>query len=405
MSALYKLAAVNNGPETSWDDNHMRLLTRLNDEDIEILQLPSPKCSAKRISTELCRAPGQKDHIMSPPWRLGICAMEDKALSKANQEIFRRLQVDGLIEVVLFGDKTLLSKTPEEWPICDFLIAFYSDGFPLEKVISYTRLRSPFCYNDLLMQGVLFDRRLCNRVLDHLGVQTPKRLEVNRDGGPRAHDWGLVQHVYDRIGLELPGPGEAEATRRRSHPPSVSLSEDGNTLLVDGRTLHKPFVEKPVSAEDHNIYIYFPCSEYDPELVVPRCITEQGTTSSYVYEPLLNADNGEDVKAYAVGPQYCFAVTRKSPAVTGVVHRDATGKEVRLPTEVSKQEADAAAKISTGFGQSVCGFDIVRNKGKSYVIDVNGWTSVKNQPSFYGQCAEILQQMLMSHVAHGIAKN
>ncbi|KAB8257901.1 hypothetical protein BDV32DRAFT_126625 [Aspergillus pseudonomiae] len=424
MSALYKLAAVNNGPETSWDDNHMRLLARLTDEDIEILQLPSPKCSAKRISAELCQTPAQKDRVMSPPWRLGICAMEDKALSKANQEIFRRLQIDGLIEVVLFGDKTLLSKKPEEWPICDFLIAFYSDGFPLEKVISYTRLRSPFCYNDLLMQGVLFDRRLCNRVLDHLGVRTPKRLEVNRDGGPRAHDWGLVQHVYDRIGLGIPGPAEGEAARERSHAPSVSLSDDGNTLLVDGRTLHKPFVEKPVSAEDHNIYIYFPttsqgtgggrrlfrkvgnkCSEYDPDLVVPRCITEQGTTSSYVYEPLLNADNGEDVKAYAVGPQYCFAVTRKSPAVTGVVHRDASGKEVRLPTEVSKEEADAATKISTGFGQSVCGFDIVRNKGKSYVIDVNGWTSVKNQPSFYGQCADILQQMLMSRVAHGIAKN
>ncbi|KNG86710.1 hypothetical protein ANOM_005179 [Aspergillus nomiae NRRL 13137] len=407
MSALYKLAAVNNGPETSWDDNHMRLLARLTDEEIEILQLPSPKCSAKRISAELCQTPAQKDRVMSPPWRLGICAMEDKALSKANQEIFRRLQIDGLIEVVLFGDKTLLSKKPEEWPVCDFLVAFYSDGFPLEKVVSYTRLRSPFCYNDLLMQGVLFDRRLCNRVLDHLGVRTPKRLEVNRDGGPRAHDWGLVQHVYDRIGLGIPGPAEGEAARERSHAPSVSLSDDGNTLLVDGRTLHKPFVEKPVSAEDHNIYIYFPttpqgtgggrrlfrkvgnkCSEYDPDLVVPRCITEQGMTSSYVYEPLLNADNGEDVKAYAVGPS---TVLR--------------GKEVRLPTEVSKEEADAAAKISTGFGQSVCGFDIVRNKGKSYVIDVNGWTSVKNQPSFYGQCADILQQMLMSRVAHGIAKN
>ncbi|KAF7616147.1 hypothetical protein AFLA_009647 [Aspergillus flavus NRRL3357] len=121
MSALYKLAAVNNGPETSWDDNHMRLLTRLNDEEIEILQLPSPKCSAKRISAELCQMPMKKDQIMGSPWRLGICAMEDKALSKANQEIFRRLQVDGLIEVILFGDKTLLSHFVHKTPLAILL--------------------------------------------------------------------------------------------------------------------------------------------------------------------------------------------------------------------------------------------------------------------------------------------
>ncbi|CAN0515677.1 unnamed protein product, partial [Ectocarpus sp. 12 AP-2014] len=29
---------------------------------------------------------------------------------------------------------------------------------------------------------------------------------------------------------------------------------------VNSVTVHKPFVEKPVDAEDHNVYIYYPMS-------------------------------------------------------------------------------------------------------------------------------------------------
>jgi glutathione synthase/RimK-type ligase-like ATP-grasp enzyme len=54
-----------------------------------------------------------------------------------------------------------------------------------------------------------------------------------------------------------------------------------------------------------------------------------------------------------------------------------------------------AAKISTGFGQAVCGFDIVRMGRKSFVIDVNGWTSVKNQSAFYDEAVGVLSQMLL----------
>lgn len=39
--------------------------------------------------------------------------------------------------------------------------------------------------------------------------------------------------------------------------PEVSLREDGNAIIIDGQVMDKPFVEKPVSGEDHNIYIYF----------------------------------------------------------------------------------------------------------------------------------------------------
>jgi len=35
-------------------------------------------------------------------------------------------------------------------------------------------------------------------------------------------------------------------------------SEQDDILTIDSKVFHKPFVEKPVSAEDHDIHIYFP---------------------------------------------------------------------------------------------------------------------------------------------------
>lgn len=39
-----------------------------------------------------------------------------------------------------------------------------------------------------------------------------------------------------------------------------NLVEGEDHVEVNGEVFHKPFVEKPVSAEDHNVYIYYPTS-------------------------------------------------------------------------------------------------------------------------------------------------
>ena len=134
----------------------------------------------------------------------------------------------------------------ENWPRCDVLISFFSTDFPLDKAIAYVKLRKPFCINDLLPQALLWDRRLVGVVLDHLKVPTPKRLVVSRDGGPKV-DNELKEWLKQRLGIEL---GSLQIT------PEVSVRDDDNAIIIDGQILEKPFVEKPVSGEDHNVYIY-----------------------------------------------------------------------------------------------------------------------------------------------------
>ncbi|XP_014481307.1 PREDICTED: inositol hexakisphosphate and diphosphoinositol-pentakisphosphate kinase 2 isoform X18 [Dinoponera quadriceps] len=310
---------------------------------------------------------------------VGVCAMAKKSQSKPMKEILTRLEEFEYIKIIVFPEDVILKEPVEDWPIVDCLISFHSKGFPLDKAINYANLRNPFIINNLPMQYDIQDRRRVYAILETEDIEIPRYAVLDRDS---------------------PDPKQSFSDHE--------LVESEDHVEVNGITFNKPFVEKPVSAEDHNIYIYYPTSAgggsqrlfrkigsrssvYSPESRVRK-------TGSYIYEDFMPTD-GTDVKVYTVGPDYAHAEARKSPALDGKVERDSEGKEIRYPVILSNAEKLISRKVCLAFKQTVCGFDLLRANGQSFVCDVNGFSFVKNSNKYYDDCAKILGNMILRELA------
>jgi inositol hexakisphosphate/diphosphoinositol-pentakisphosphate kinase len=127
------------------------------------------------------------------------------------------------------------------------LIAFFSTGFPLHKAIDYVKLRQPVCVNDVAMQYILQDRRCVLKILDACHIPTPRRFMSQREDIPQV-DPLVVAQVKERLKVDL-GP--------EAFPLNPVVQVDEETIMLGPEKMKKPFVEKPVSGEDHNINIYF----------------------------------------------------------------------------------------------------------------------------------------------------
>lgn len=173
--------------------------------------------ASELMSPNVVKAPGladQDDESSLPRIKVGICAMDKKAKSKPMKAILQRLLAFGEFEVELFGDDNIINKPVNQWPNCDCLLSWHSEGFPLKKVQQsfgsyssplqytldwpssgsfafyfllmhltrivqaqqYAALRKPYLINDMLMQDILLDRRkvyeqLQVRMLQHLTIE------------------------------------------------------------------------------------------------------------------------------------------------------------------------------------------------------------------------------------------
>jgi hypothetical protein len=58
-------------------------------------------------------------------------------------------------------------------------------------------------------------------------------------------------------------------------------------------------------------------------------------------------------QVYTVGPDYCHAEARKSPALDGKVERDKSGKEIRYPVLLSAKDKLLARKVCLAFKVSL----------------------------------------------------
>ncbi|KAL8475614.1 hypothetical protein ACS0TY_028323 [Phlomoides rotata] len=303
---------------------------------------------------------------------IGVCVMEKKAFSGPMLQILERLEAFGEFDIVHFGDKVILEDPIESWPICDCLIAFYSTGYPLEKAEAYAALRKPFLVNELAQQHLLHDRRVVYEKLAMFGINVPRYALVNREFPNQELDYFV---------------------------------EEEDFVEVHNNRFMKPFVEKPIHGDDHSIMIYYPSSagggmkelfrkvgnrssEFHPDV---RRVRREG---SYIYEEFMPT-GGTDVKVYTVGPEYAHAEARKSPVVDGVVMRNHDGKEVRYPVLLTPIEKEMAREVCIAFSQAVCGFDLLRCDGRSYVCDVNGWSFVKNSYKYYDDAACVLRKMFL----------
>ena len=108
-------------------------------------------------------------------------------------------------------------------------------------------------------------------------------------------------------GIETPRHAILLRDENTGEPINTRFVETDDSVQVGDMVFHKPFVEKPVNAEDHNVYIYFPSSAGGGSQRLFRKVGNRSSVysaessvrkeGSYIYEDFVVTD-GTDVKVW-----------------------------------------------------------------------------------------------------------
>ena len=190
-----------------------------------------------------------------------------------------------------------MNKDPEDWPEVNALITFFSMGFPYSKMQRYIERVKPFLINDYAKQSILWDRRQITKVLRKYNIPTADYLVVNRRVGKdpvsqdeletfskessgrskiiiaeaqkRQKEYLTEEGERGFVKGKLPSVGEDDESEEEHdedeeskediiyEDPTIGFIETVNYIELNGKRLHKPFLEKPVNGEDHEIRIYY----------------------------------------------------------------------------------------------------------------------------------------------------
>ena len=375
---------------------------------------------------------------------LGICAMKKKIHSPHMKQILEFIDSFNDFELIEFTEELIFNEEVEKWPIVESMIVFFSTGFPYTKVLKYIKLRNPFLPNNFEMQKIFWDRIKVMTMLKENNIPIPNEIIVEReeeinneeDNNIELNTSQEIEEMIEKYNEEYHEDNKPKAPPLMENVSESNKSDETNSnkldevekiiiknekgeeiineleeydeyIVYNGQKIMKPFVEKPRNGDDHNIYIYYPMSHGGGQtrlfrktrdlssLYYPN-INKIRRDKSYIYEEYLQTD-GFDIKVYTVGENYAHAEARKSPSLDGIVERS-KGKEVRYPVNLNPEEKEIARKIVQIFKQNICGFDILRSKGISYVCDVNGWSFVKGNKKYFQDCAILLRKIILSNI-------
>ena len=150
-------------------------------------------------------------------------------------------------------------------------------------------------------------------LLEEAGIDVPRHVFVSRDGyvstgkimAPFYQIFNCTNTHNDDLAY-IPGTGDGNKKGTDYCPEDTEFEEHDDYIEINGVDIHKPFVEKPVDADDHNIAIYYPSSagggckklfrkvgdrssDFYPD------INEVRRDGSYIYEEFIETQ-GTDVK-------------------------------------------------------------------------------------------------------------